>query len=58
MANTTKLPVSELGPDEPRGDARDEGISPVEPETMPRAEDDDETFEKSPEFHDQPRFGY
>jgi hypothetical protein len=53
MANNTHLPVSELGPDEPRGDART-GISPDDPGTMPRAEDDEETYERSPEFHDRP----
>jgi hypothetical protein len=53
MANKTHLHVSELGPDEPRGDART-GISPQDPGTMPRAEDDKETYERSPEFHDRP----
>jgi len=48
------LPVDELGPDEPRRDPRlDEGISPQNPDTMPRAEDDEETYERSPEFHDR-----
>jgi len=48
------LPVDELGPDEPRRDPRlDEGISPQNPDTMPRAEDDDDTYERSPEFHDR-----
>jgi hypothetical protein len=31
-----------------------EGISPRNPSTFPRAEDDDETFAHSPEFHDLP----
>jgi hypothetical protein len=49
------LPVDELGPDDPRRDPRlEEGISPQNPDTMPRAEDDEETFERSPEFHDHP----
>ena len=48
------LPIDELGPDDPRRDPRlDEGISPQNPDTMPRGEDDEETFERSPEFHDQ-----
>jgi hypothetical protein len=53
MTNTRRLPISELGPDEPRGDART-GISPQEPDSMPRAEEDERTFERSPEFHDEP----
>lgn len=31
-----------------------EGISPLNPSTFPRAEDDDETRARSPEFHDLP----
>jgi hypothetical protein len=31
-----------------------EGISPLNPATFPRAEDDEETFAHSPEFHDLP----
>ena len=31
-----------------------EGITPQNPATMPRAEDDAETRRKSPEFHDRP----
>jgi len=49
-----KLPLDEIGPAEAYNDAReDEGISPVDPDTMPRAEDDERTFERSPEFHDK-----
>jgi hypothetical protein len=49
------LPVDELGPDDPRRDPRDrDGITPQRPETMPRAEDDEETFKRSPDFHDRP----
>jgi hypothetical protein len=48
------LPVDELGPDDARHDHGREGISPQQPETMPRAEDDEETFKRSPEFHDRP----
>jgi len=48
------LPIDELGPDDPRRDPRGgEAISPQKPETMPRAEDDEETFRRSPEFHDR-----
>jgi hypothetical protein len=48
------LPIDELGPDDARPDPRSrEGITPQKPETMPRAEDDEETFERSPEFHDR-----
>ncbi len=31
-----------------------EGITPLKPSTFPRAEDDEETFAHSPEFHDLP----
>ena len=31
-----------------------EGISPLKPSTFPRAEDDEETRARSPEFHDVP----
>ena len=31
-----------------------EGISPLNPSTFPRAEDDEDTFAHSPEFHDIP----
>ena len=31
-----------------------EGINPLNPDTFPRAEDDEETFAHSPEFHDTP----
>jgi hypothetical protein len=31
-----------------------EGISPANPSTFPRAEDDEETFAHSPQFHDLP----
>jgi hypothetical protein len=32
-------------------------ISPLEPSSMPRAEEDDETMANSPEFNDQPGSG-
>ena len=47
-------------PDERKGQTRERktpspgGISPLNPDTFPRAEDDDETFAHSPEFHDVP----
>lgn len=48
------LPIDELGPDDQRRDPRlEEGISPQNPDTMPRAEDDEDTYERSPEFHDR-----
>ena len=31
-----------------------EGISPLNPSTLPRAEDDEETRAHSPQFHDLP----
>ena len=52
---TDHLPVDELGPNDARRvhPPSSEGVSPQRPETMPRAEDDEETFSRSPEFHDQ-----
>ncbi len=53
-----KLPLDEIGPAEAYNAARDdEAISPADPDTMPRAEDDDETYARSPEFHDRPAAG-
>jgi hypothetical protein len=46
--------------DEPEADLEHEttpeleGISPLNPSTFPRAEDDEGTFAHSPEFHDLP----
>lgn len=34
--------------------AANEGVSPQNPASMPRAEDDEETRRNSPEFHDRP----
>ena len=31
-----------------------EGISPLNPKTFPRGDNDDTTFAESPEFHDRP----
>ena len=31
-----------------------DGISPLNPSTFPRSEEDEETFAHSPEFHDLP----
>ena len=33
---------------------QEQGISPRDPRSMPRAEDDEETFANSPEYHDRP----
>jgi hypothetical protein len=53
-----KLPLDEIGPAEAYNAGRtDKGISPADPDTMPRAEDDEQTFERSPEFHDHPAPG-
>ena len=53
-----KLPLSELGSAEAYNAARkNKGISPIDPNTMPRAEDDKETYERSPEYHDRPDAG-
>jgi len=41
-----RLPVDESDNDAP-------GIIPQKPSSMPRAEDDAETYARSPEFHDQ-----
>ena len=50
-----ELPISELGPAEAYdGRRKNSGISPLDPQTMPRAEDDGETYARSPEFHDRP----
>lgn len=35
-----------------------EGITPQDPSTMPRGEEDDETRRNSPEFHDLPGAGW
>ena len=56
--NDPTLPISELGPVEAYDGARkDKGVSPIDPGTMPRSEDDEQTFERSPEFHDRPAPG-
>ena len=34
-------------------DEQRQGISPVNPSSMPRAEDDEQTFARSPEYHDR-----
>jgi hypothetical protein len=53
-----KLPLDEIGPAETYNAARDdEAISPADPGTMPRAEDDEETYARSPEFRDRPAAG-
>jgi hypothetical protein len=40
-----RIPVDESDHDAP-------GIAPTNPSSMPRAEDDDKTYNRSPEYHD------
>jgi hypothetical protein len=40
-----RMPVDESDNDAP-------GITPTKPSSMPRAEDDDKTYNRSPEYHD------
>ena len=61
MADSPRNKQDEYLPDSPashNGTAPDkpviEGITPQNPSTMPRAEDDEETQRNSPEFHDRP----
>ena len=52
--NDPTLPISELGPAEAYNGARKQGnVSPADPGSMPRAEDDEDTYARSPEFHDR-----
>jgi len=52
--NDPTLPISELGPAEAYNGARkQENVSPADPGSMPRAEDDEDTYARSPEFHDR-----
>jgi hypothetical protein len=39
---------------EPKHHRDNEAISPLKPDSMPRAEDDADTIAHSPEFHDRP----
>jgi hypothetical protein len=39
---------------EPEATPELEGISPLNPRTYPRGDDDERTFAESPEFHDRP----
>ena len=62
--NDPKLPISDLGPAEAYDPKGKEGainpakpISPTDPGSMPRAEDDETTFARSPEYHDRPTAG-
>jgi hypothetical protein len=43
-----RIPVMESDNDAP-------GIAPTKPSSMPRAEDDPETWRRSPEYHDRSR---
>ena len=36
---------------------QEKGITPTDPRSMPRAEDDAETFANSPEYHERPERG-
>jgi hypothetical protein len=38
----------------PTNPNQEDAISPVDTSSMPRGEEDDETFRHSPEFHDRP----
>jgi hypothetical protein len=51
-SNTARKPERASDPDPDPEEL--EGISPLNPSTFPRAEDDEETFARSPEFHDLP----
>ena len=54
-SNTDKKPGDDTLSDEaPETTPELEGISPLNPSTFPRAEDDEETLAHSPEFHDLP----
>jgi hypothetical protein len=41
-------------PQVPPDAGQQEGINPLNPRSMPRAEDDEVTFARSPEYHDRP----
>jgi hypothetical protein len=53
-SNRTDEPAVQHVPDDRGKPSELEGISPLNPKTFPRAEDDEETFAHSPEFHDLP----
>jgi hypothetical protein len=54
-SNTLNNPnKSQTDSHEPEATPELEGISPLNPSTFPRAEDDEETLAHSPEFHDVP----
>jgi hypothetical protein len=51
-SNTDRKPDPARGREEKTPEL--EGISPLNPSTFPRAEDDEETLAHSPDFHDVP----
>jgi hypothetical protein len=53
-SNFDNKPGDEDVSNDPEATPELEGISPLNPATFPRAEDDEETFAHSPEFHDLP----
>ena len=54
-SNTDTMPSDNDGSrHRPQTPPDPDGISPLNPSSFPRAEDDEETFARSPEFHDVP----
>jgi hypothetical protein len=53
-SNTNKKPENPEHRDDAEPTPVLEGITPLDPATFPRAEDDEETFKHSPEFNDVP----
>ncbi len=54
-SNTSRKPDdNRVNSREPETTRELEGISPLNPSTFPRAEDDDETRARSADFHDVP----
>ena len=56
LAETAPVPRADTHV-RPENAPRRPGISPLTPSSMPRAEDDGETWAHSPEFHDRPGSG-
>jgi hypothetical protein len=54
MNRDERPPDPRTSPPDPETTPELEGISPLNPRTFPRAEDDEETLAHSPEFHDIP----
>lgn len=53
-SNTNKTPEPADRDRDPEATPELDGITPLNPSTFPRAEDDEETLAHSPEFHDLP----